>query len=223
MHRFRQLLVWFVDVVTFRQMFLRRKFLMFTVGVALWYWVLAAFGLRAVTSVRDGVLIGVALFVSHALLILFAVTFTRSIVGPIDEIIAQVRALHEGVLGTRRRIPVSTSDEVGELTVQFNELLDALTEINTFKKVIEEDAALDDVFLRLGAVFEARELPGHRIMTVQREGRGLQSVVGTEGSATWCDPVIEGNASLCRAVKTAAPVASTRFPGICNKFQGEPA
>ncbi len=208
----------FVEILTFKHIKLRRKFLLFTVGVAVWFWILAGLGLTFGATTRGVLSLGIALVVAHALLVLFSVTFTRSVAGPIDEMIEQVHALSDGVLGPRRHLTVMTGDEVGDLTQHINVLLDVLGEINTFKKVIEEDTTLDDVYHRLGTAFRARALDDHRVMTVTRDRRGLLTVLGDDGSSGWCGTVIEGDPGQCRAIKSGGPVTSSTYPGICKQF-----
>ncbi len=208
---------WVFDVLTFVHMPIRRKFTLFSLGVSLWFFVLGGIGAWHADTVRELAVIGAVLLVAHLLLFLFAVSITRSLKGPLDSIIEQIRALTRGDITGSGRIVVGSGDEVGELSARFNRLLDALRDINVFKRVIEEDDSTGVVYERLSEVFTRYGLTEHCIYETRLEHPGVHPAVGG-GSEPWCDRAIGEDRNLCRAVRTAEEVSSATFPNICKQF-----
>ena len=205
------------DALTFVHMPIRRKFTLFSLGVSLWFLVLGGLGAMNTQSVYELAWIMGALAVAHALLLLFAVSITRSLKLPLDSINAQIRALTRGDITGPERIVIASGDEVGELSARFNLLLDALRAINVFKRVIEEDDTTDDVYQRLSEVFARHGLVEHCIYETKSDRPGLHLAVGG-GPEPWCRAVIEEDRNLCRAARTAEEVSSSVFPAICKQF-----
>jgi diguanylate cyclase (GGDEF)-like protein len=209
------------ETLTFVNMPIRRKFTLFSLGVSFWLVAIAVVGLTndGTWTFRGAILISA--FTAHVLLLLFAISITRSLTLPISAMIEQIRILTQGDLNTLERIVVASGDEVGELSARFNRLLDALHEINSFKKVIEEDDTTEDVYLRLSRIFSTNGLERHVIYEEPAEGGGLSMVAGTETGKEWCRAEVRVDGSLCRAKKTGVLVASAFYPQICKQFAAE--
>jgi HAMP domain-containing protein len=209
------------ETLTFVNMPIRRKFTLFAFGVSFWLLVITYVGLTndGTWAYQTAILSSVA--TAHLLLILFAISITRSLTRPISAMIEQIRILTQGDLNTLERIVVASGDEVGELSARFNRLLDALHEINSFKKVIEEDDTTEEVYLRLSRIFSANGLGQHVIYEEPPGGSGLNVVSSTEKGKEWCRAEVHLDGSLCRAKKTGTVVASAFFPQICRQFAGE--
>ncbi len=211
------------EILTFLNMPIRQKFLLFSVGVSFWFILIGLVGILSTDDPRTvGMILG-ALVVAHILLLLFTFSITRSLTGPIHAIISQIRGLTQGHLDELGRIVVRSGDEIGELSLRFNRLLESLQELNTFRKVIEEDDSTLEVYERLGAVFEDHGLPHHQIFQVNRSGKGMSVVRTTDPDAHWCASAVLEDETLCRARKTGVRVSSLAFPGICRYFQREGA
>jgi len=208
-----------LDFVTFRNMPVRRKFTYFTAGVSLWYLVIGGVGILYQPGWAGIVAIGVALGIAHVLLILFAVTAARSFTVPIHQINRQIREITSGELTHLAPIKVIARDEVGELTLRFNGLLGALRELQTFRKVIEQDDTTEQVFRRLARVFEENGMEAHQVLVLDEARRSLRPAFGEE-PPRWCAAAVAESALLCRAFKTAGPVSSDAYPGICPLFDG---
>lgn len=215
--RARRLLYRLFELLTFMNMPIRQKFTLFAIGVSLWFLVIGLLGAFSMPSSEFAALVAAEL-VAHALLILFAISITRSLTGPIDGMIHQIRVLTKGNLDHMAHIQVASGDEVGEMSVRFNQLLDSLQDIATFRKVIEADDTSLDVYSRLGHAFDRLGLPKHRVFAADRMGKGLQVVFDSSGGEGWCGAEILGDASLCRAHRTGTTVGSFAFPGVCRQF-----
>ncbi len=207
------------EMLTFMNMPIRQKFTLFALGVSLWFVVIGALGAFAEGTIGRSALLGAEL-IAHALLILFAISITRSLTGPIDGIIQQIRVLTKGNLDHMAHIQVASGDEVGEMSTRFNHLLDSLQDVATFRKVIESDDSSLDVYSRLGQTFDRLGLPKHRVYAADRRAKGLEVVFDSSGGEGWCSAEILADAALCRAHRTGTAVASFSFPGVCRQFCG---
>jgi diguanylate cyclase (GGDEF)-like protein len=113
---------------------------------------------------------------------------------------------------------------VGTLAGQVNRLLRSLLEINTFKKVIEEDDTVDDVYLRLGHEFDQHGLDRYNIYDVDvHKNRIRCALTSGSGMENACKEDVFVNANFCRAKRTGEAVASVEFPGVCRHFNLEGA
>ncbi len=94
-----------------------------------------------------------ALLIVPVLLIVFTISISKSITVPVKSITEQIIALSEGRADFSKDIVVRSKDEIGVLTEEFNYLMDEIEEMTAYKKLIEEDYSLEDVYSRLGSVF----------------------------------------------------------------------
>jgi diguanylate cyclase (GGDEF)-like protein len=145
----------------------------------------------------------VVLFVATGLLVLFTVWISRSIANPVKSIINQIRALGEGEVDLTKRIDI--------------------TSMTTFKKVIEEDESLYDVYRRLGTVFSDHlGLYDFTIYEVNNSTNKMSQVcpvVADTCEDMKCNEDILTNCNLCRAKKTGHQVSSLDYARICNQFR----
>jgi diguanylate cyclase (GGDEF)-like protein len=203
---------------------IREKFWIFSTSTAAWFLLIGALG--AYTSndpvYRSAIVIVTLLAVF--LLVLFTVLITRSLITPLVELTRCIEGIAECEIDLNTPIVVRSHDEVGTLSEQVNRLLRSLLEIGTFKKVIEEDDTVDEVYARLGHEFVEHGLDTYNIYEVDgnknRIRRALTSGGEMEGA---CNEEIFVNANLCRAKKTGGTIASADFPGVCRQFRLEGA
>lgn len=205
-----------VNELTFLHTPIRRKLAMFSAGVSVWFLALGGVGMFY-ASPQAAPFIAGAMVVAHGLLLLFTHSLSRSLTEPINAMIEQTRALTGGDMQALGRITVASGDEVGELSTRFNTLLDALGEVNAFRKVIESDDTALDVYTRLASAFEARSLC-HRVFSVQPDGVRMALAVAAPQAEAWCSDEILESSKLCRARRTGAVVSSLSYPGICKLF-----
>jgi len=59
----------------------------------------------------------------------------------------------KGDVDLRKRIAITSIDEIGALSSEFNALMKSISDLTTFRKVIEEDEGMEDVYSRLYYVF----------------------------------------------------------------------
>ena len=163
----------------------------------------------------------IVLLLSGSLLVLFTIWISRSIYKPVNSIIEQLHSLAEGDIDLTRKIEVVSRDEIGALSTEFNGLMENIHAINLFKKVIEEDESLDDVYSRLGNVFEKKfgfdEYMIYEVSNSQSKMRPVYPLI-TADRGILCNPEILDNCFLCRAKKTGARVSSLAYAQVCKYF-----
>ena len=174
-----------------------------------------------IANIRDKIVLGTALF---ALLSLFLAYYIgRGITQPLKEVVEGLQEIARGRGDTDlvRRITVTSDDEIGMLTSEFNNLMDSIHRISIFKKVIEEDDSLSDVYHRLGGI--CKDELGFKeiiIYAVERGGNQLVPVYKAPADCEEfaCKPDILANCELCRAKKTGHQISSFKFSNVCTRF-----
>jgi diguanylate cyclase (GGDEF)-like protein len=167
----------------------------------------------------------VVLLIASTLLIFFVRWIIVAFQQPITAIIQQIDSLSTGDINLAKKVSIKSQDEIGTLSKKFNALVDNVYGMTIYKKVIEEDASLDDVYRRLGEVFESelgiRQYTIYDVNTQKKEMRVVYPpLVGD--TQMHCDTEILADCNQCRAVKTGHKVSSFEFPGICRRFVTEP-
>jgi diguanylate cyclase (GGDEF)-like protein len=159
-------------------------------------------------------------FVAVALVTLFSVLLKSSMTEPLKAITDQIRSLSEGEVDLSKQITISSKDEIAELSSNFNKLMETIHDMSTFKKVIEEDDTLSDVYARLAKVFyEQLALDDFSIYETADMKRTMNIVTIPYSRDTMCcnkEILIDNN--LCRAQKTGHTVSSIAYPEICKQF-----
>jgi diguanylate cyclase (GGDEF)-like protein len=155
-----------------------------------------------------------------SLSILFSYLLKSSMTRPLKKITEQIKGLSEGEVDLTKQITVGSKDEIAELSTNFNMLMQTIHDMNTFKKVIEDDDELDDVYIRLAKVFyETLGLDDFSVF-VSTDRKKTMEIVPTPYSReeVCCNKEILINNSLCRAKKTGHTVSSIAYPEICRHF-----
>lgn len=163
------------------------------------------------------------IFISLTLLSLYII---QVIVKSLRSLIDSLHELSE--VGTQatltKRIAITSMDEIGTLSKEFNLLMESLNNISVFKKVIEEDETLDDVYQRIGEVFTQR-LGISRCFIYQIDsvaGKMLLTYPSTfDHDEMLCSQTILDDCDICKAKRTGHTITSTMFPAICRQFTGQ--
>jgi diguanylate cyclase (GGDEF)-like protein len=173
------------------------------------------------TIFRSSVLsIGIFL-VAVSLLIFYTRMLSRHIGVPILFIKNQLESLSEGDVDLKKRIKVDSTDEIGELANNFNRLLDNVHNINFFKKIIERDESVQDVYSRLAQIFKDELHLEHFILFEVSDSKNkmwVSHISLDEENDILCNQEILINCNLCRAKKTGSVVSSFEFKRICKQF-----
>lgn len=161
------------------------------------------------------------LLIASTLLFFFMRWIIVAFQRPIAAIIQQIDSLSTGDINLAKKVAIKSQDEIGTLSMKFNSLVDNVYGMTIYKKVIEEDASLDEVYHRLGDVFENDlGIPEYTIYDVNAQKKEMRvahpPLVGD--ARLHCDLEVLTDCSQCRAVKTGHTVSSFEFPGICRRF-----
>lgn len=163
----------------------------------------------------------VVLLIASTLLLLFVRWIIVAFQRPIAAMIQQIDSLSTGDINLAKKVAIRSQDEIGTLSKKFNSLVDSVYGMTIYKKVIEEDASLDEVYHRLGDVFENDlGIPEYTIYDVNAQKKEMRvahpPLVGD--ARLHCDLEVLSDCGQCRAVKTGHKVSSFEFPGICRRF-----
>jgi len=159
--------------------------------------------------------------VSILLSVFFSLMIARSLEKPIKEIIKQIKALSAGEIDLTKKIDVASKDELGLLSKEFNNLMDTIGHVASFKKIIEEDETIEDVYMRLGKIFrDDLKLDKCVIYEVSNSKNAMKIVYPpeAEGIEMHCGFDIQINSDLCRAKRTGHLVSSIEYPDICKHY-----
>lgn len=173
--------------------------------------------IQVATTVGGGVLA-----IATLLLAIFTFWISRSIAQPVTCMTEQINLLSRGELDFSRKISIASKDEIGVLSSAFNGLMESIHSMKSFKKVIEEDDNLDEVYARLGRVFveEIGLGDNYMIYEVSNSQNRMKAVqpptLGSEELP--CSAEILDNCNLCKAKKTGRIVSSFDYPETCHKF-----
>ncbi|UCF87356.1 MAG: HAMP domain-containing protein, partial [Nitrospiraceae bacterium] len=176
------------------------------------------------TAKLNSSIIFTVLFMSTAILIVFTFSISRAFAEPVKSIITQIRELSEGRADFSKNIQVRSKDEIGILTRDFNDLMDEFKEFSTFKKVIEEDDSLEDVYARLGNIFSEKfALEKFTIYEVNNSQNKMKPVYPPmmDNKELYCNEEILSNCNLCKVKKTGHIVSSADYQRICKKFRSD--
>ncbi len=159
-----------------------------------------------------------------SVIILFAGFFWgRSLVNPLKNMAQLLRQIkdctNDTVTGCTSivNIPVQTSDEIGQVAKAVNDLVHIIREISIFRRTIEADETVEDIYLRLARVFEHRLSLG--VFVIYEFDRKKDALI-----PIYCQPaeiqadIPELTSDRCRAKRTGAVVSSVDNPGICRLF-----
>jgi len=168
--------------------------------------------------------IAIVLLVAILLLMIFTRWISQALARPIKEIINQIHSVATGDVDLTNKIQISSRDEIGTLSQEFNNLMDTVHSMTTFKRVIEEDTALEDVYSRLGDVFmREAKIEDFVVYEVKDNQRDMAPVFPytPAGKDLACNSDILTDCDLCRAKKTGREVSSIAYPRVCKQFKPE--
>ena len=158
--------------------------------------------------------------------ITLAVTIGTGITRPLKKIIIGLQDIAggKGVTDLSKRIAISSIDEIGMLSTEFNSLMESINSLAAFKRVIEEDDSLEEVYQRLGEVV-TQKLGISRcfIYQVNNDQNKIQLIFPSsfDHAEMLCNRNILDHADLCKARRTGYLITSTAFPAICRQFTTE--
>ncbi len=181
--------------------------------------------LASVFSLRDSIILIILISIAATFMVVFmaAATITRPLKNVIDGLQDITNRKDQASLS--KHISITSNDEIGLLSVKFNGLMDSINNLSVFKKVIEGDDDLDEVYRRLGEVFTKQlGINSCFIYQVMHAKNGLHIIYPSrfDQEAMLCSQNILDNCDLCKANRTGHITSSTTFPTICRQFTCQP-
>lgn len=161
------------------------------------------------------------LTLASGLLAVFTFWISDSIVLPVSSMITKIHTLATGHVDLTDKIEIRSEDEIGEMSQEFNDLMDTVHGMTVFKSVIEEDATLEDVYSRMGEAFSCNVgIDQYCIYEVSADYKTMQAVypVALCEKELQCHADILTSCDLCRAVKTGHPISSLAYDRVCKQF-----
>ncbi len=177
-----------------------------------------------INQLRLYMLMGTLVFT--ILTILLATIIGTGITRPLQKVIEGLQDIASGKGRDTmvKRIAITSCDEIGLLSREFNSLMESISKLVVFKKVIEEDDNLEEVYQRIGEVF-TDQLRIKRCFIFQIEtGKDTMHLTfpsSFDQAEMCCNNTILDNNTLCKAKRTGHLISSTTFPAICRQFLGE--
>ena len=129
-------------------------------------------------------------------------------------------ATGEGQSVLAKRITINSHDEIGLLSKEFNNLMTSIHDLSVFKKVIEEDETLDEVYQRIGQLFTERLGISRCFIYQLINAKSQMSMIfpsSFDVPEMPCNQDILDDYDLCKAKRTGHAITSTFFPGICKQ------
>jgi two-component system cell cycle response regulator len=166
-------------------------------------------------------LITLVFLLGASLSIIFGLLISRNIVIPIEAIISSFKAFSSKDLTVARKLEVTSKDEIGELAEEYNRLLDAIKVVTSFKKIIEEDESVNDIYIHLGNILtEELGFHGCEIYEISMRDSSVTATYppGADILQLHCGVDILSNGDFCRANRTGHMVESMEYRGICKLF-----
>ncbi|MFZ3135754.1 MAG: GGDEF domain-containing protein [Thermodesulfovibrionales bacterium] len=169
------------------------------------------------------ILIILTFFFGASLSIIFGVLISLNLVKPINAIVSNFRSF-TSKKDVVKKINVTSKDEIGILAAEYNNFITMIEAMTSFKKIIEEDETVDDVYLRLGTIL-TNELGLHNftiyeISTYKNTIKPIYPPDPVE-SDLYCDMDVLLNCDLCRVKRTGHIISSKEHKDICKFFRRE--
>ncbi|MBF0239464.1 MAG: diguanylate cyclase [SAR324 cluster bacterium] len=142
---------------------------------------------------------------------------TRPILKMIGSVVGKMKEIAKGEAILTKRIDIESNDEIGHMVFWFNEIINNIQSLSFFKRTIEEDETLLDIYFRLGKIFKKMEIEN---FTIYDTTKILIPVYPFRfpDEPLYCKKEILNQSSLCWAKRTGRRMNSVDFPGICTQF-----
>lgn len=130
-------------------------------------------------------------------------------------------ATGEGQAVLTKRIAINSIDEIGILSKEFNSLMESINDLSVFKKVIEEDDSLDEVYQRIGKLFTERLNIGRCLIYQVINAKNKMVLIfpnSFDVAEMPCNHSILDNYDLCKAKRTGHAITSSFYSDICKQF-----
>ncbi len=161
------------------------------------------------------------------ILIVLVLSFTsflcvRALVNFLDQMTDSLRQLiakgDSKSCNHRGKIPVLTQDKIGEVASLVNDLTSHINNISLFRRTIEADETVGEIYNRLAFVFkETLQLDTFIIWEVQQQDDSITAAYSWPPELEQ-ESCILNTSRICRARRTGEVISSTGFTNICPAF-----
>jgi len=180
--------------------------------------------LGPVFSTLDAHMINGAVLIAVIMALLSLTSFLciRMLVTFLDHMISTLRTLRNSDDTSRIAessiIPIISGDMIGKVATLVNELTTDIRDISMFRRTIEADETVDEVYKRLAYVFKEKlGLSTFVIWEVKEQDDSIQAVYSWHPDLA-NETCVMSDANLCRAKRTGEIVNSSGYPNICPVF-----
>ena len=163
------------------------------------------------------------IFIVMIFLSLTSFLCARMLVNFLDQMVCSLQTLltksnksHNCAHGTD--IPVITQDEIGEVASLVNGLTSHIRNISLFRRTIEADETVQDVYKRLAHIFKEKlQLNTFVIWEILKKDDAIKAVYAWPPELKQ-ETCLLKTSTLCRARRTGEVVSSVGFLNICPLF-----
>ncbi|WP_044415300.1 GGDEF domain-containing protein [Halarcobacter anaerophilus] len=100
-------------------------------------------------------------------------------------------------------------------------IVDNLSNLYQYKKQIELDSTLEEIYTRLKEVMQNRfGLKNFTFMEIDSTKQKMRKVAQS-GESFYCEPTIKNNPELCRCARTNQDVVSIKFQNSCQYYENK--
>ncbi|ABK43659.1 diguanylate cyclase [Magnetococcus marinus MC-1] len=175
---------------------------------------------RVVTGLRLITLAMAAFFAIVTMLVAYLIG--QGITHRLIRVIAGLKdvAQGRGHINQSHCMPITSADEIGTLSFEFNVLMDSIKDLGCFRKLIEEDETCSEVYSRLWDVFTDIGLKDAVIYEVDESHNLMKAAYPhqLQASDLHCSPDILDQCGLCKAKRTGHTISSLAFHKVCKQF-----
>ena len=166
-------------------------------------------------------LISLTFVAGASLAVIFSFLISRNIVTPVRAIIAKFKAFSSRDMDFAKELEVMSKDEIGTLATEYNRLLQTIKVVTSFKKMIEEDETVEDVYLRLGNIMTGElSFSKCNIYEISTLNDSVKAVfpLNADIADLPCGSEMLISSDLCRVKRTGQTVSSADYKGICRNY-----
>ncbi|MBF0455414.1 MAG: diguanylate cyclase [Magnetococcales bacterium] len=176
---------------------------------------------RDISDLRSITMWGAIFFTFVTMMLSFWIG--RSITLRLDKVIDGLKEVAQGKgdVDQRKCIAITSIDEIGTLSSEFNALMESISNLTRFRKVIEEDENINEVYSRLWDVFTLEIGFKEVVIFEVDEIHGVMKLaypLNFQEDRMYCSPDILDQCGLCKAKRTGHEISSLDFHKICKQF-----
>ncbi len=160
----------------------------------------------------------IAVCAGQAVLLILTLIISNTVSKTIKKVTSQIKLITSEENYQVKTIDIERKDEIGELVKAVNDMIITFEELKIFKKIIEEDESVEDVYNRLGSVIEDRFKLNCIIYEISTVKKRVKRVYPLEEMELPCSVETFVNSDLCRVKRTGHTVSSILDDRICKYF-----